>query len=564
MAEDVVLGGRYRLQKQLGKGGMGEVYLAVDERLGRQVAVKVLPRAADSDPQGVHRFIREAKLAATLQHPGITVVHDIDVDDNVLYLVMELLNGQDLDKVLERYPRGLPLDKALDFGIQISAALGAAHAAGVVHRDLKPGNIMVLDDRLLKICDFGLARHVSSATGLTGSGVLGTPVYMAPEQFLGRAMDGRTDLYLFGGVLHEMLCGQPPFPVDQGLEELVQGHLKHTPRGPKHFNPQLPDDAQRLVLDLLAKEPGDRPQDTATVIRRLEAIKSRLTGPSDAPEPADSREAELERLHRQAARFCYEGRFQEALNVADQAAQGRAQVLGPEHPDTLSTRNVLGSALFMLGRGPEAEQVVHGVAQARSRVHGPEHPKTMRSWLLLAKILYQMGRPGDAWQIAQGISATRARVLGPENVETLDSRNTEAWALHVQGRNPEALPVAYEVANSRGRVLGGEHSDTIDSRLLLGRVQHAMGMRAEAYGVATELHADCLRLFGPHDQQTVKAQDLLNACQQSGGPGWPQAGPPGMAPGGYAAPQGWPQPQGWPAPPQQAPAWQGPQPPRYW
>ncbi len=551
MSEQVELGGRYRLDKQLGKGGMGEVYLGTDLRLGRQVAVKVLPRAADSDPEGVHRFIREAKLAATLQHPGITVVHDIDVDGNVLYLVMELLNGEDLGKLLERYPRGLPLDKALDFGIQIAAALGAAHAQGVVHRDLKPGNVMVLDGRLLKICDFGLARHVSSATGLTGSGVLGTPVYMAPEQFLGRPADARTDLYLFGGVLHELLCGEPPFPVDQGLEELVQGHLKYTPRGPKHFNPQLPEEVQRLVLDLLAKDPADRPRDTAEVVRRLESIRASLSGPSAAPASADSREADLERLHRQAARYCYEGRFQEALGVADQAAQGRAQILGPEHPDTLSTRNVLGSALFMLGRGPEAEQVVHGVAQARSRVHGPEHPKTMRSWLLLAKILYQMGRPADAWQIAQGIAGARFRVLGPEHVETLDARNTEAWALHVLNRNPEALPIVYEVAGARGRVLGGEHADTIDSRLLLGRVQNSMGMRAEAYAVAVDLHRDCLRIFGPHDPNTAKAQDLLNSCSAPGfAPGY---GPP--APGGYGPPPGY-------GAPPQAPAWQGP--PRYW
>jgi len=545
VSEQPELGGRYRLDRQLGKGGMGEVYLGTDLRLGRQVAVKVLPRAADSDPEGVHRFIREAKLAATLQHPGITVVHDIDVDDNVLYLVMELLSGEDLGKLLERYPRGLPLDRALEFGIQIAAALGSAHAQGVVHRDLKPGNVMVLDDRLLKICDFGLARHVSSATGLTGSGVLGTPVYMAPEQFL-----ARTDLYLLGGVLHELLCGEPPFPVDQGLEELVQGHLKYTPRGPKHFNPQLPDDVQSLVLDLLAKEPAARPRDAAEVISRLEAIKGALSGPSATPASADPREAELERLHRQAARYCYEGRFQEALTVADQAAQGRAQILGPEHPDTLSTRNVLGSALFMLGRGPEAEQVVHAVAQARSRVHGAEHPKTMRSWLLLAKILYQTGRPGDAWQIAQGISATRARVLGPEHVETLDSRNTEAWALHVLNRNPEALPIAYEVAGSRGRVLGGEHADTIDSRLLLGRVQNTMGMRAEAYAVAVDLHRDCLRLFGPADPQTAKAQDLLNSC--SAAPGWP---PPQQ-------PLAWQAPQPAYGPPQQP--WQGAPPPRYW
>ncbi|MEO5877503.1 MAG: serine/threonine-protein kinase, partial [Streptosporangiaceae bacterium] len=327
MSDIVELGGRYRLERKIGEGGMGQVYLGVDTRLGRSVAVKVLPRSVDSDPEGVQRFMREARLAATLQHPGITVVHDIDVDntrpdDKVLYLVMELLAGEDLGKIIER--GAVRLDLAVDLAVQIAEALSAAHAQGVIHRDLKPANVMVVDGNRAKICDFGIARHVSSATGLTGSGVLGTPVYMAPEQFLGHQIDARTDLYLLGGVFHEIFGGQPPFPIDEGIEALVQGHLKHRPRGPQAGNPQVPEEIQRLVLDLLAKDPHDRPADAKEVVRRLKAIRMAPApqAPSGPAHRADPDE-EFEKLNRRAARYCHEGRFADAATAADQAARGR-------------------------------------------------------------------------------------------------------------------------------------------------------------------------------------------------------------------------------------------------
>ena len=528
MSEAVELGGRYRLDRLIGKGGMGEVYRGVDLRLGRPVAVKVLPRAADSDEEGVARFIREARLAATLQHPGITVVHDIDVDDNVLFLVMELLSGEDLGQLLERNPHGLSLDRALQFAIQICTALGAAHAQGIVHRDLKPSNLMVIDDDWVKILDFGLAKYVSSATGLTGSGVLGTPVYMAPEQFLGRDVDQRTDLYLFGGVLNELLCGQPPFPIDEGIQALIEGHLNLAPRGPQAFKPNLPDDVQRLVLELLAKSPHDRPRDAAEVTRRLKSIRDSAQAvyvSHPPPQAPSAQEVELEQTNRLAARYCHEGRFAEALPLADQAVRGRTQLLGPDHPDTLSSRQVLGSALYMLGRGHEAEPVVHGVAEARSRVLGQEDLKTLRSWQLLAKVLYVNGKPADACSIARGVAVTRYRLLGPEHAETLESRNTEGWALHVMNRNPEAWQVVYEVANARARVLGPTHVDTLDSRLLLARVQLALGRPADAYATGVDLHRDCMQILGPANPQTAEVQALLNACSVPPPPMWHAARP---------------------------------------
>jgi hypothetical protein len=351
---------------------------------------------------------------------------------------------------------------------------------------------------------------------------------MAPEQFLGRTVDQRTDLYLFGGVLHELLCGQPPFPIDEGLQALIEGHLNNQPRGPRAFNPNLPEDVQRLVVELLAKTPQERPHDAAEVTKRLKAIRDtagsavHISHPPTTPNP---QETELERVSRLAARYCHEGRFADALPLADQAVRGRTQLLGVDHPDTLSSRQVLGSALYMLGRGPEAEPVVHAVAEARSRILGQEDPKTLRSWQLLAKVLYVNGKPADACSIAHGVAVTRFRMLGPDHAETLESRNTEGWALHVMNRNPEAWQVAYEVANARARVLGPVHIDTLDSRLLLARIQLALGRPADAYATALDLHRDCMQILGPANPQTMEVQSLINACSAPPPPMWYSAPP---------------------------------------
>ena len=565
MSEAVELGGRYRLERQLGKGGMGQVYLAVDTRLERKVAVKVLPKAPDQDPEGVARFLREARLAATLQHPGITVVHDIDVDNNVLYLVMELLDGRDLQKLLEERPGGLPAAQAVDLAVQITDALGAAHAQGIVHRDLKPANVMIVEGGRAKLCDFGIAKHLSSATALTGSGVLGTPVYMAPEQFLGKEIDARTDIYLLGGMLHEMFCGQPPFPIDEGLEALVQGHLKYPPKGPRAHNGSLPPELDRLVLDMLAKDPAQRPASAAEVVRRLKAADlSSAPAPArrapdvpvenaqaalavlggslpPAPAPAVGSPAEeYAQLNQRAARYCHEGRYADAVTAAEQAAQGRAALLGPEHPDTLSSRNILASALYLAGRAQEAEGVARTVAQSRARVFGQENPKTLRSWLLLAKILYTVGRASEALPIAAGVARDRSRVFGPENTETQEARNTEGWSLHALGRHPEALSVAYETATARGRLLGNEHPDTLETRLLLGLTNQAVGQFPKAHAIATALKLDCTKVLGSGHPLTTRAEALcqvLNAPAPAPHVPHPMAMPhPAAAPGWLAPP----------------------------
>ncbi|WP_433171695.1 protein kinase domain-containing protein [Actinoallomurus sp. CA-150999] len=267
------LAGRYRLEEPLGRGGMGEVWRGVDLRLRRPVAVKILPLAMAADPAAVARFRREAEIAATLNHPGITTVFDIDEhrfgDERLLFLVMELMQGRDLQRTLGEHPRGMPIEQVKDLAVQVLDAMSAAHELGIVHRDLKPANLFLLESGRVKVCDFGIAR-LADATKITATGgSAGTPLYMAPEQIQGRTVDQRTDLYAFGCVLYEMLTGAPWVDTGSGLAAILYQHLEQIPAPPRSLRPDIPDHLDALVLELLAKRPDDRPHDATATIARL-------------------------------------------------------------------------------------------------------------------------------------------------------------------------------------------------------------------------------------------------------------------------------------------------------
>jgi hypothetical protein len=266
---------------------MGEVWGGRDLRLGRAVAVKMLQ---DTDPgaEDVRRFVREATVAAGLQHPGIAVVFDADAHDHQLFIVTELLTGQDLEKVLAAHPGGLPLDQVLDLGIQLADALAAAHGRGIIHRDLKPANLFVqADERLtggrLKVCDFGLARDLTSSSKITKAGeVYGTPAYMAPEQWHAMPTGPGADLYAAGCILYKMLTGQVPFKAPS-LPALMAQHLSQQPTPPRDLKPGIPAALNDLVLSLLSKEPARRPANATEVLAILANIRD---APWHAPEPA--------------------------------------------------------------------------------------------------------------------------------------------------------------------------------------------------------------------------------------------------------------------------------------
>jgi serine/threonine protein kinase len=264
-----VLGGRYALGARLGAGGMGQVYRARDRVLERTVAVKVLSAASTEDLELVARFGREARAAAALNHPNIVAVFDSGADGDLHYLVMEYVEGQSLAELLRRVGMLEP-GRVADVGRQVCQALAAAHAAGLVHRDITPGNVLVDPAGLVKVADFGIAK-LAAATTMTGDKVLGTAAYLAPEQAQGRPVDGRSDLYSLGCVLYALLTGAPPFAGDSPVA-MAARHVTEQPTPLSHHNPRVSPALEAVVLTALAKEPADRYQSAAAMAQDLERI----------------------------------------------------------------------------------------------------------------------------------------------------------------------------------------------------------------------------------------------------------------------------------------------------
>ena len=275
---------QYRILREIGKGGMGEVYLAEDTRLHRNVAIKVLPAIMAADPERRERFEREARAVAALNHPNIVTIHSVEDAGGVPFLVMEYVEGSPLGELIPR--GGLPLDRLLRIAIPVADALAAAQQRGITHRDLKPGNIIVGADGRVKVLDFGLAKlreaELAAAaddltrmpTGtLTGEGkIIGTVAYMSPEQAEGKPVDPRSDIFSCGVVLHEMATGDRPFKGDTNVS-IISAILKDTPSAITDLNPALPAELARIVRRCLAKDSSRRYQTAADLRNELEDLK---------------------------------------------------------------------------------------------------------------------------------------------------------------------------------------------------------------------------------------------------------------------------------------------------
>ncbi|HVT07775.1 MAG TPA: serine/threonine-protein kinase [Polyangia bacterium] len=280
--------GSYTIVERIGAGGMGEVYLAKHRRIERKVAVKLLLPALSSDPDIVNRFFNEARATSLITHPGIVQIYDCDVFENRAYIVMEYLEGANLNTVLARSgPFDIPM--AVWITGQIAGALAAAHAKSIVHRDLKPENVFLAEDplrpgsRVVKILDFGIAKltdRASPASHTRTGSILGTPIYMAPEQCRGlTSIDHRADVYALGGILFELLTGRPPF-VKEAPGDLLVAHVSEPPPVPSSLMPAIPPELDRLILRMLAKAPNDRPQSMDLVTRELITLHAGAADPA--------------------------------------------------------------------------------------------------------------------------------------------------------------------------------------------------------------------------------------------------------------------------------------------
>jgi two-component system, LytTR family, response regulator len=279
MADPIAAGsniGHYRVVSRLGEGGMGAVYLADDMTLGRRVALKVLPANVAAEPDRMHRFVQEAKLASALTHPNVAYIYEIGDDDGLRFLAMEYVGGEPLSLRLGR--GSLPFSELLSVAIQVADALDDAHSKGIVHRDIKPSNLMLTPRGHVKVLDFGLAKLEAPTSGhetqvMTSAGVvMGTVAYMSPEQALGRDMDHRTDLFSLGVVLYEMATARLPFPGTTPSETMAR-ILSAQPEAIARFNYDVPEGLDRVVRKCLEKDRERRYQSARELLVDLKNLE---------------------------------------------------------------------------------------------------------------------------------------------------------------------------------------------------------------------------------------------------------------------------------------------------
>ncbi|MFF1462220.1 tetratricopeptide repeat protein [Streptomyces sp. NPDC058330] len=546
MAETRLIQSRYRLLDLIGRGGMGEVWRARDESLGRQVAVKCLkPMGPQQDRSFTRvlreRFRREARVAASLQHRGVTVVHDFGESEGVLYLVMELLEGRNLSQLLEdnrQHP--LPVPDVVDIAEQVADALGYTHQQGIVHRDLKPANIMRLPDGTVKICDFGIARlghDIGFTSRLTGTGIaMGTPHYMSPEQISGEDVDHRSDLYSLGCVLYEIATGVPPFDQEDAWAVLV-GHRDTQPEPLRTHRAELPGFFDRVVLDLLAKTPDGRPADAGDLRQRIAVGRTGgqtqvpATGgvllappvPVTHPAPHEPRlpswtrnmttghkavgaappgTASVDHSAGLTGTWTTGTRTRALSGVFPPAGTVRPTP-SPELLATLASRHSAGLNLARLGHWAEAGEVHRSVAATREHALGPDHPDTLASRYEIGFTLSRTGHAAEALREFGTVADGRERVLGADHPETLAARQETAYVLGQLGRHFEAHQVYAAVLASRERTMGPGHPDTLRCRHNLAFNLGRLGRLEDAYRMAREVAGARGRLLGAAHPDTL-------------------------------------------------------------
>lgn len=353
--------GRYRLVAELGRGAMGVVYKAEDPLLNRTVAIKSIILMDDPTVRAEYeaRFFQEAKAAGGLNHPNLITIHDVGREGDIAYMAMELLQGTDLRELMAR--GRLPLPLALEIMAQAADGLTHAHEHGVVHRDIKPGNIMIVRGRIAKIMDFGIARVRASDVKTQTGALLGSPRYMSPEQVTGQPADRRSDIFSLGVVLHELAAGEPPFAAPT-VTQLMHQIATATPRPPSAANPAVPTMLDLIVAKALEKQPGARYQSAAELAKDLRACLADLAGRKGARPAADEAVAAIDAQPAPAAGLDVEldKTRVEAAKESESATSAITATLSGQGPYLSLSRRFDSTEAFLRLAGPAAAGATGG------------------------------------------------------------------------------------------------------------------------------------------------------------------------------------------------------------
>ncbi|MFI1934089.1 protein kinase [Streptomyces sp. NPDC020330] len=533
-----IIADRYELATILGQGGMGQVWTAYDRRLDRRVAVKLLrpdrvagPTGSDAADELHRRFVRECRVTARVDHPGLVTVHDAGSDDDDLYLVMQYVEGADLaDHLNEQDP--YPWTWAVAVAAQLCAVLCAVHAVPIVHRDLKPRNVMVRPDGTLTVLDLGVASVLDTdTTRLTHTGSpIGSPAYMAPEQAMGGAVGPYTDLYALGVLLHELLSGDVPFAGSTALGVLHR-HLYEAPVPVRRIRPEIPVPLEALVLRLLAKDPGDRPASAQEVYEDLAPLLPKHgtpAGPLDPTRPFLRPHAPWPDRAATPASVPAPAAFAApppapaappsftpppaAAPVPARPAHLPPGTPPPARPDVAravdEVKKLLGE-----GRITQAVDVLGATLPAAAAEHGEHSPVVRILRKQYAATLMDDGQYRRALPELRRLAEDRAAEAGPADAQALQFRYDAAQCLEQLGEAGAALVEYRAVLPYYENAYGTAAPDpgrALDIRHRIGQLLLAVGDHTAGRAQLQALLYDAERTYGPHHPLPMDLRRLLS------------------------------------------------------